>query len=200
MLCTRYGMILGLALYALMPACKAKIGDECKRSTECSRTGERICDLSHRVNSQGVVSLSGQGECTIEGCGRGSCPKEAECVRIYGSDFLTVSCEPSREDVARACDPDAETCADDCVESSQGGSNLVCPPRDDCNSNEICLPEGLCADEITSRTSCRRECKDNGDCRNGYECKRTGSDGVYRVFDPKDPTDDSQVKICRPVG
>ncbi|MBL4686030.1 MAG: hypothetical protein JKY37_15660 [Nannocystaceae bacterium] len=190
-------MILALALLAL-GACKAKIGDECRRSTDCSLQGERICDLSNRVNGAGAQSSNGQGECTIEGCGRGTCPKEAACVRTYGSDFLSVACEADREDIAIACDPETESCGEDCVQSSQPGAALVCPPRNDCKPNEICLPEGLCADEITSRTSCRRECKKDGDCRGGYECRRTGSDGVYRVFDIDNPTDDSQVGICRP--
>ena len=186
------------ALLALIPACQAKIGDECRRSTDCSLRGERICDLSNRINSVGVATPSGQGECTIEGCGRNTCPKEAACVRTYGSDFLSVACEPTREDIATSCDPDTMACADDCLASSQGGGLLVCPPRNDCQPNEICLPEGLCADEITSRTSCRRKCKDDGECRAGYQCRRTGSDGVYRAFDPDDPTDASQVNICRP--
>ncbi|MEM7118204.1 MAG: hypothetical protein AAF614_37600, partial [Chloroflexota bacterium] len=44
------------------------------------------------------------------------------------------------------------------------------PPRNDCGSNEVCLPEGLCADEVTARTSCRRKCSRASDCRAGYEC------------------------------
>src|SRR5690606_30353355 len=136
-----------LALFAL-PGCQAKIGDECLRSTDCSIRGERICDLSHRVNEQGVVTSRGQGECTIEGCGRGSCPKEAACIKVYGSDFLSIACDPDREDVAVPCDPEAEgeaICeARGCVPSQEAGV-WTCPPRDDCDANEVCLPEGLCA-------------------------------------------------------
>ncbi len=197
MLARSHRLLLTAALVAL-GACQAKIGDECRRSTDCSLRGERICDLSNRVNGVGGQSPNGQGECTIEGCGRGSCPDEAACVRSYGSDFLSVACEPDREDIAVACDPDTETCADDCQPSSQSGGELVCPPLNECNPNEVCLPEGLCADEITARTTCRRKCKNDGECRPGYECRRTGSDGVYRVFDPDNPTDDSQIGICRP--
>jgi len=186
-----------VALLALVSACQAMIGDDCERSTDCSLRGERICDLSNRVNSAGARSDNGQGECTIEGCGRGTCPDEAACVRVYGSDFLSTSCEPTREDIATACDPEEESCPADCIQASSGGL-LTCPPRNDCQPNEVCLPEGLCADEITSRTSCRRKCKNDGECREGYECRRTGSDGVYRVFDSDNPTDDSQIGICRP--
>jgi len=189
-----------LALFAL-PGCQAKIGDECLRSTDCSIRGERICDLSHRVNEQGVVTSRGQGECTIEGCGRGSCPKEAACIKVYGSDFLSIACDPDREDVAVPCDPEAEgeaICeARGCVPSQEAGV-WTCPPRDDCDANEVCLPEGLCADEITARTSCRRKCSSNDDCRSGYECRLTGTGGVYRAPDLDDPNNPSNVRICMP--
>lgn len=194
---------LALALLALfaLPACRAKIGDECLRSTDCSVQGERICDLSHRVNDQGVITPAGKGECTIEGCGRGTCPKEAACIKVYGSDFLTIACDPEREDVALFCDPDEEgqaTCeARGCLPSEEPGV-WTCPPRNDCEANEVCLPEGLCADEITARTSCRRKCSSNRDCRAGYECLLTGTQGIYRAPDLDDPGNPSNVRICMP--
>lgn len=195
--------LLGFALVALLGTfgCRAKIGDECVRSTDCSLQGERICDLSHRVNDNGVVTPAGEGECTIEGCGRDSCPKEAACVKVYGSDFLAVACDPDREDVATACDPAQEgqaACeARGCV-PGEGGVLWTCPLRDDCDANEVCLPEGLCADEITARTSCRRKCSEDSDCRNGYECRLTGTNGVYRAPDLDDPGDPGNVRICMP--
>lgn len=189
-----------LALLALS-ACQAKIGDACERSTDCSLRGERICDLSHRVNDQGVITPSGEGECTIDGCGRDTCPDEAACIKVYGTDFLAIACDPEREDIATFCDDTAEACeARGC---STNGTNaesgsFTCPPRDDCGSNEVCLPEGLCADEITARTSCRRKCSSNRDCRNGYECRLTGTDGVYRAPDLDDVGNPSNVRICLP--
>jgi hypothetical protein len=195
-----FACTLALALMALAGGCKKKIGDPCLRSTDCSFRGDRLCDLSHRVNAQGVQTRSGKGECTIQGCGRGTCPKEAACVKVYGTDFLTVPCDPLQEDLAIAC---ASESADACLNAGcvarADGDGYVCPPRDDCRSNEVCLPEGLCADEITARTSCRRECKDNGDCRTGYSCRRTGSNGVYQAPDLDDPENRDQVKICMPV-
>ncbi|MCA9708205.1 MAG: hypothetical protein KDK70_20300 [Myxococcales bacterium] len=190
-----------LALFALI-ACQAKIGDECVRSTDCSIRGERVCDLSHRVNDQGVITPAGQGECTIDGCGRDSCPKEAACIKAYGSNFLSVACDPEREDLATFCDleqdgEDACT-ARGCSPSVEAGV-WTCPPRNDCDANEVCLPEGLCADEITARTSCRRKCSSNRDCRSGYECLLTGSEGIYRAPDVDDPDNPSNVRICMPV-
>jgi hypothetical protein len=162
------------ALFALV-GCQAKIGDACLRSTDCSLRGERICDLSNRI--------AGRGECIIEGCGRYSCPKEGACVKAYGTDFLSVSCDPEREDIA-VVDPDGQTL----------------PARDDCLPHEVCLAEGLCADEVSARTTCRAKCSKNGDCRGGYECRLTGSRGVYHTPDPRDPTNDGQIRICMPVG
>jgi hypothetical protein len=162
------------AAVASAGGCKKKIGDSCTNSTECDRLGGRLCDLSHS-------RYVGSGECTIEGCGRGSCPDEAACVKIYGSEFLSVSCDPEREDRAVV---------------GPNGESL--PPLDHCLPNEVCLPEGLCADEVTARTSCRRECDEESDCRSGYTCRSTGSQGVYRSPDLENPDDDSQVKICMP--
>jgi len=182
-----------LALVAVV-GCRAKIGDPCQRSTDCSIRGDRLCDLSHRVNSDGIETPSGRGECTVEGCGADSCPKEAGCVKVYGSDFLTVACDPAREDRAIELDPDLMQSYDDC---SPNGS---CPPLDACEPREVCLAEGLCADEITARTSCRRRCKNDGDCREGYECRRVGSRGVYPAPDLDEPGELADFKICVPVS
>jgi hypothetical protein len=199
-------IVLVLAALALLGGCKRKIGDPCTRSTDCSIRGDRSCDLSHRVNSSGIPTPSGSGECTVESCGADSCPKEAECVKVYGSDFLTVACDPDREDRAtfsrfRGKTPDEGciTCEDGCEACPEGeGDCQICPPRNECESNEVCLPEGLCADEITARTSCRRRCKENDDCREGYECSTTGSRGIYHAPDLDHPGQVDEVRICTP--
>ena len=51
--------ILAFALLALvipLSACQRRIGAACKVSTDCSLTGTRICDLSHLVDGDGVVT------------------------------------------------------------------------------------------------------------------------------------------------
>jgi len=198
---SRFALLALAAVLPLAGGCKRRIGDACKRSTDCSLQGERICDQSVRITEQGIRSPGGSGECTIEGCGRESCPDVGTCVKVYGSDFLSIACDPEREDIATFCDSDdPATCeAAGCALASDGSGDIVCPPRNDCDPNEVCLPEGLCADEITARTSCRKECKDNGDCRTGYECRRTGTGGVYRVLDPENPDDRSETRICMPA-
>jgi hypothetical protein len=190
-------VLVRAAMFALvaLAGCKAKIGDPCTRSTDCSIQGDRLCDLSHRVNGDGVVAPNtGKGECTIEGCGADSCPKEAECVKVYGSDFLTVACDPAREDRAILIAEGEPNPYTDCTLDG------ACPPLDACEPREVCLPEGLCADEITARTSCRRRCKNDSECRNGYECRRAGSRGVYPAPDLDEPGETRDFKICVPLS
>lgn len=163
-----------LAVTVAAPGCRSEIGDACRRSTDCSLQGERTCDLSNRI--------AGQGECTIEGCGRYSCPDEAACVKTYGTDFLSVACDPDREDKA-----------------SVGANGSTLPPLDECLPHEVCLGEGLCADEVAARTSCRRRCTSDKQCRGGYSCRITGSAGVYQTPNPEDPDNDRQVKVCQPI-
>ena len=162
------------ALATLGTACRAEIGDSCRRSTDCSLQGERTCDLSNRIG--------GRGECTIEGCARNSCPDEAACVKTYGTDFLSVACDPEREDKA-----------------AMAADGTILPPLDACLPHEVCLGEGLCADEVSARTSCRRACKSDRDCRGGYTCRLTGSGGVYQTPAANDPDNLQQVKICQPL-
>ena len=119
-------------------------------------------------------------------------------MKVYGTDFLTVACDPTREDVAIEIEKENGACPEPSCLSS-GASTCACAPLDECDINEVCLPEGLCADEITARTSCRKKCGDDGDCRNGYECTRTGSRGVYRAPDLDNPGTRIEVDVCMPA-
>lgn len=125
---------------------------------------DRICDSTYLIN--------GQGECTIFDCRYGDCPDEAVCVVAYNSEFLTVPCDPAREDLF----PDANAC----------------------EPHQHCLPEGRCADFRQGRSSCRLRCEVDGDCRSGYYCIDVGNKGLYLAPDKmlKAPMD--QAKICVP--
>lgn len=168
--------LLGGCLLALSTGCQPKIGDPCVRAIDCSVRGERQCDLSYAA-----YDPEGKGECTIENCAYGTCPNEATCVATFGAAFLTISCDPAREDVW-----------------SEAPDGTELPPLDDCGADEICLPEGLCAYILSARTSCRLECDKNSDCRDGYTCRATGSGGVYLSPDPDDPATVLSGKICMP--
>jgi hypothetical protein len=67
--------ILGfLALMLACPACTPDIGDSCLVHSDCSQTGDRICE----PNFPG-------GYCTIFNCEPGTCPSEANCVAFYSA-------------------------------------------------------------------------------------------------------------------
>lgn len=48
-----------------------------------------------------------------------------------------------------------------------------------CGVDEICLPDGICADARLGRASCRLICEKDEDCREGYRCMTTGKMGLY---------------------
>lgn len=77
---------------ALLVGCRPEVGDSCKLSTDCSITGDRLCDTSQP-----------EGYCTIFNCEPGSCPDEAICVEFHGSAerfarrFCLRECEGSSD-------------------------------------------------------------------------------------------------------
>ena len=89
--------------------------------------------------------------------------------------------------------------------SGEPGAEAVLPPEgepvacNDCQAHEVCLPEGLCADLLSVRTSCRKECRSDAQCRDGYECRSSGSNGVYALATPAAPFGAETVKICMPL-
>jgi hypothetical protein len=162
-----------LALLALiLLGCQPDVGDPCVRAADCGLYVIRQCDVSNVPRDP-----KRKGECIVENCSFGTCPKEAVCVKVYASTFLSVACDPDLEDI-----PPGD------------GSEV----RDDCLPTEVCLPEGLCADEVRARTSCRLECRTDRDCRDNYKCVETGAGGLYMAPDPEDPTAILDAKICVP--
>jgi hypothetical protein len=69
-------LLLGavIAVTAVLYGCRPEIGDACKLSTDCSITGDRLCDTSQP-----------DGYCTQFNCEAGSCPSESICVEFHGS-------------------------------------------------------------------------------------------------------------------
>jgi len=76
-------LLLGLA------GCKPEIGDDCSVSTDCSSSGDRLCDTTQP-----------RGYCTISGCTAGSCPDEAICVAYRTSISAAPACYDP-QDMAR---------------------------------------------------------------------------------------------------
>lgn len=79
---------LALAFASAMVACKPQIGNHCATSTDCSQTGDRLCDISQPG-----------GYCTIFNCEpRGSnastkCPDEAACISFGTSASPLMGCQ-----------------------------------------------------------------------------------------------------------
>jgi hypothetical protein len=63
--------LVGLAALAFAVGCTPKIGDKCTVSTDCSATGDRLCDITEPG-----------GYCTIFNCEPDDCPDDAECINF----------------------------------------------------------------------------------------------------------------------
>lgn len=79
---------LALAFAASMVACKPQIGNRCATSTDCSQTGDRLCDVSQPG-----------GYCTIFNCepvgsnASTKCPNEAACISFGSSPSPLMGCQ-----------------------------------------------------------------------------------------------------------
>ena len=110
---------LAVVMAALL-GCRPEIGDECKLSTDCSITGDRLCDTSQPG-----------GYCTQFNCEAGSCPSEAICVEFHGTKDGTDS-RFARRFCVRYCD-----------EASDCRSGYVCiDPEDPKNGRDGKIHEG----------------------------------------------------------
>ena len=78
-----------LVLLFGLAGCKPEIGDDCTLSTDCSSSGDRLCDTTMP-----------RGYCTMTGCKAGSCPDEAICV-AYQTGISAVPACYDPQDQAR---------------------------------------------------------------------------------------------------
>jgi len=78
---------VGLVTAALALGCTPKIGDDCTVSTNCSTTGDRLCDITQPG-----------GYCTKFNCEPGGCPEDSVCVNFGTtlSAYPRAGCEPSQ--------------------------------------------------------------------------------------------------------
>ena len=77
-----YKLRLALGFAALLGACKPGIGDPCTTSTDCSQTGDRLCDISQPF-----------GYCTIYNCEPSGTNAASKCPD--GSVCVAFAAEPS---------------------------------------------------------------------------------------------------------
>lgn len=122
------------AAFVLALGCGSEIGDKCTISSDCSASGDRICD----INSPG-------GYCTVFGCDFDTCPEESVCVRFFSVSSTNLTCDPATEDISEdRCTAD-ELC-------TLGGT---CVPRNaefrycmrTCGSQGDCRDKYECRDE-----------------------------------------------------
>ena len=158
-----------LVAVLLVAGCGAKIGDSCRTNIDCSPLGDRFCDTAPL-----------NGYCTKEDCGSTSCPSEAVCIRFFtplDSEPCTVN--PSFPFTQATC-PNVD---DRCVcDSSDENGVCTCGQPDPNHPDAPCsVPNGHCAPSSTERHWCERSCDNDSDCRDGYECRRTGTAGAEPV-------------------
>jgi hypothetical protein len=205
-------MALALTSALGLASCGKQIGDSCQTATDCDPNGGRICDISQPG-----------GYCTVLGCDETTCPSESACIRYFPVEYLTTPCNPYCEDrqglPVPAAGTDAGISTDGGMSTDAGmsidaGLLPVCPdlfPRDaagqpnpltvcpngatnDCTADEICLDVGLCAPRSTEVRYCAKTCSSNGDCRSGYVCRPTGTEGSVLLSS----TPCGQTAFCAP--
>jgi hypothetical protein len=172
-------MSRGFALVAilLVAGCGHSIGDSCQTNVDCSPLGDRFCDIA-----------TPGGYCTIEDCGPTTGPSEAACIRF----FVPILNEP-------------------CTLGIDGQGKPTALPQANCrHPDEICVctrvlngkcqnnNAGTCAPSSTEKHWCQKLCNNNGDCRQGYECRETGTLGASPL-----PSFDfganQTLKFCAPI-
>jgi hypothetical protein len=156
--------LLGFAALAFAAGCTPRIGDKCTVSTDCSATGDRLCDITEPG-----------GYCTVFNCEPDGCPDEAACIN-FGTALSVgniAGCTVSQGDspyqrafCLASCESDSD-CRGGyrCIEPETVGgvkvdryrSNKVCAvPRSasdpvlDGGNNQVCLGSDAGADLTSS--------------------------------------------------
>jgi hypothetical protein len=117
------------------------------------------------------------GYCTLDGCDDSSCPSEAVCVRFFDQKFPTAT-DCGAPGTIGTCQAD-ELC-------------VVCGPSVSTPETKSC-----CVPSTSERRYCALKCGSNGDCRGGYVCRVSATDGSLALT--SDPNSITTAKFCAPV-
>jgi len=150
-------LVLGLGL--ALGACKPGIGDACTTSTDCSQSGDRLCDISQP-----------NGYCTIFNCepagtnAASKCPDDSACIAFAAEPSPLEECANAlgatpyqRTFCLRKCDRNSD-CRDGyvCKDPEEGGKFAV----DVDGTTKVCLvapdaspPPGDASTEVCTGSS-----------------------------------------------
>ena len=160
-----------LAFFALTATgCTPSIGDSCQVSTNCSSSGDRLCDLSQPG-----------GYCTVFNCQPNKCPEEAVCIEfqpaVPGCFYDDRNGQRSGKSFcAKRCDKDSD-CRDQykCADTRQSPWNALV--LDDNQTQRVCVPiPALSINDVTD----------------------AGPDGSVPVPPPPLPDGGDQPLVCTP--
>lgn len=138
----------------------------------------------------------------LAGCGKeigDECIISTDC-DPNGQRFCDTSQVPGGYCTIQGCD--YNTCPEDsaCIRFFTGGfSNRPCDTQSECSLDELCSLEHLCVPRSSESRYCMATCADNGDCRDGYECRDLElmrAHGGEPVLSPGSNVEESDVKFC----
>jgi hypothetical protein len=126
------------------------------------------------------------------------------CTKKIGDDCKTsIDCSQESDRLCDISQPGGYCTIEGCDEHScpKGSACIRFFPRlfltkhcgEGCTVDEICLDD-LCAPRASERRYCAHTCSDNGDCRGGYACSATGTNGSLALA----PDPDAKVNYCAP--
>ncbi len=184
---------LPLATLLVFAGCGHQIGDACSTNVDCSPLGDRFCDTAPPG-----------GYCTIENCDTTTCPSEAVCIRFF-IPVMNEQCayNPNADQRGWCHDPHTGLPMLANCQCEHTDDICVCDKSD---KNGNCLPgtgssallNGHCAPASTEHRWCQKTCNSDGDCRTGYQCRRTGTQGAEPV-PTLEMSSPPQVSFCAPT-
>ncbi len=139
------------------------------------------------------------------GCGKDigdSCIISSDC-DPNGERYCDIS---SKEGYCTILGCDYDTCPEDsaCIRFFTGSfENLPCDEQKDCSLDELCSLKGNCVPRSSELRYCMATCGDNGDCRDGYECRNLDlqiSHGGEPVLAPGVAIDSHAPRFCAPAS
>jgi hypothetical protein len=148
-----------------------------------------------------VLAVIAFGLALTVGCGKeigDSCVVSSDC--SPNGDRLCI--DPGTEGYCTVAGCDYSTCPEEsaCIRFFTGSfANRDCQSTNDCSLDELCSLTNKCVPRSSEIRYCMKTCDDDGDCRDGYECRDLAKmrlHGGEPVLEPGTPIDSSAPKFC----